>query len=339
MICLMKCSNENMQKERVNWIDASKCIGIFLIYIAHLGKDAGHIYLFAYKFHVALFFFLSGCSHYFEHQMSFKEYAKRKIKSIIIPFYVFSILSTILYAIINDSSISNIKLLLLEIGKGCIRNSSFPAVSLWFLTCLFVIEISFKAVSKIPQIVRIPLIIFVFWGQLLYYNGPRVPYNIDSIHFILYFALGYDSVPIINILNKRAILRAACLFISGIFATLEFLGFDIIDKLLITNRTVLLFSSAIRTLVLILFIVLISKAVEEIRIFQNIGKNTLYLCGLEYIIKETTVELASLLNLKITFTDPYACYIYSIFVIILGVYVFTPALKNTFKLVFIPGKG
>ncbi|MCF0142098.1 MAG: acyltransferase, partial [Parasporobacterium sp.] len=42
---------------RIDWLDAAKAFGIFLIYFAHFGHGAGPFYLWAFSFHVPLFFF------------------------------------------------------------------------------------------------------------------------------------------------------------------------------------------------------------------------------------------------------------------------------------------
>ena len=39
-----------------------KCFGIFAIYLGHFGPDGGYSYDFVFTHHVALFFFVSGCT-------------------------------------------------------------------------------------------------------------------------------------------------------------------------------------------------------------------------------------------------------------------------------------
>jgi len=51
-----------LYKERINYLDVAKFIGIFCIYLGHFGTYAGAAYPFVFTFHVPLFFFLSGCS-------------------------------------------------------------------------------------------------------------------------------------------------------------------------------------------------------------------------------------------------------------------------------------
>ena len=42
---------EAHQRERVDWIDIAKCIGIFAIFLGHFGPATGRLYIFVFQFH------------------------------------------------------------------------------------------------------------------------------------------------------------------------------------------------------------------------------------------------------------------------------------------------
>ena len=44
-------------RNRIEWVDICKFLGILAIYIGHFGTDAGDAYVFVFKYHVPLFFF------------------------------------------------------------------------------------------------------------------------------------------------------------------------------------------------------------------------------------------------------------------------------------------
>ncbi|EII8191729.1 acyltransferase, partial [Shigella flexneri] len=48
---------DNNRKTRHDWVDALKFLGIFAIYLGHLGLGAGKLYPFVFSYHVPLFFF------------------------------------------------------------------------------------------------------------------------------------------------------------------------------------------------------------------------------------------------------------------------------------------
>lgn len=132
-----------MKSKRVEWVDIAKLIGMFAIYLGHFGTAAGLSYPFVFSFHVPLFFFISGCVSNYERDCSVKEYLLKKFKRILIPFYGFASLSIIINVVLNDADLGDIKQWLWLVIKGCIRNTFF-ASGLWFLSCLFVMEIVFK---------------------------------------------------------------------------------------------------------------------------------------------------------------------------------------------------
>lgn len=72
--------------KRDTTIDIMKCIGIFLVILGHTFHDSGIIYL----FHMPMFFILSGAvMGYSTHNFSIR----RRFKYIMVPYFVFSILS------------------------------------------------------------------------------------------------------------------------------------------------------------------------------------------------------------------------------------------------------
>lgn len=139
-----------LQKKREMWIDVAKFLGIFFIYVGHYGASAGQAYEFVFRFHVPLFFFLSGCTNNFSHENSFTRFVYKRFKGIMVPFYCFAILSIIISGIIRNSLKENLITNLKIVAKGCIRNSFFNAL-LWFLPCLFVMEVVFQLLKKIKK--------------------------------------------------------------------------------------------------------------------------------------------------------------------------------------------
>ena len=61
-------TKEELQEERINWVDIAKGIGIVLVLLGHAPRDSmrmqypliDFLYYFIYSFHMPLFFFLAG---------------------------------------------------------------------------------------------------------------------------------------------------------------------------------------------------------------------------------------------------------------------------------------
>ena len=78
-----------MENKRVEWIDIAKFIGIFTIYLGHFGNDAGLAARFVFYFHVALFFFISGCMDTYDKEKNILKYWWKNVKEYFFHFMVF----------------------------------------------------------------------------------------------------------------------------------------------------------------------------------------------------------------------------------------------------------
>ena len=74
-------------KERIDWIDYAKALGVFLVIMGHTYKGYSFIG-WIYSFHMPLFFFLSGTTLKIE-QISCKEFFKEGVKALLIPYILY----------------------------------------------------------------------------------------------------------------------------------------------------------------------------------------------------------------------------------------------------------
>lgn len=78
-----------MAKERIAWLDYAKGLGIILVIYGHaICPNSMNVWL--CSFHMPLFFILSGFTFPSYNKYSFKEFAVKKFKSVIIPYFVFA---------------------------------------------------------------------------------------------------------------------------------------------------------------------------------------------------------------------------------------------------------
>ena len=77
-------------KKRNSIIDIAKGIGIALVILGHITDNSDCKQL-IYMFHMPLFFFISGISFKYSYtkDSSFKKFFRKKIKSIMIPYFIF----------------------------------------------------------------------------------------------------------------------------------------------------------------------------------------------------------------------------------------------------------
>ena len=69
---------------RIKWIDTAKGLGLLCVILGHLGVP--YLSTWIYTFHMPLFFFLSGIV-FSGRKYRFGEYLKRKMKSLVLPYF------------------------------------------------------------------------------------------------------------------------------------------------------------------------------------------------------------------------------------------------------------
>lgn len=138
-------------------IDIMKGIGIFLVVLGHvLEQDLTNKFI--YSFHMPLFFFISGITLCFSYKenIKFKEFITKRGKSILNPYFIFSIISFVYWFVIERkirgqydiSALDNFANIFLAIGKNDLFSYN---VVMWFLPCLLITFIIFYFLMKIKK--------------------------------------------------------------------------------------------------------------------------------------------------------------------------------------------
>jgi fucose 4-O-acetylase-like acetyltransferase len=135
---------------RIEWIDTAKGLGIFLVVLGHTFTDNGLVPEIIWAFHMPLFFFLSGLTAKAWRPGSALTVA-RSLKSLIIPYIFFSVVSIFFWVTLKDSVSSS------EIWRKQLQQMAYGVagperhmgynVPLWFFTCLFSVRLLFAALT------------------------------------------------------------------------------------------------------------------------------------------------------------------------------------------------
>ncbi len=331
----LKIYSEIQKFGRVEWIDIARALGIYEIYLGHFATDAGRAYEFVFKYHVALFFFISGCMDTYNEEVGLFEYLIKKIKTVLIPFYIFAATSVVFQAICYDTDLWGVIKYMLEVAKGCVRNSFF-AGSLWFLSCLFIMEIAFRILKYLKYK---PLILLICVGMYFirpFFSPSTYPslyYNIDSLYYIAFFALGYFLYPYMCVLfehkgKKGKMIYIVLMVFSFLYSTCLFFDIDLLEKLIPFLPPEHKIASLIKTLILIVFHCSLSRMLCGMRFLREIGRNSLFLCGNEWIVKNVVVILLELFGLTIRFANPVSVYLYVAILIGISIKVLIPIEKG-----------
>jgi len=312
--------------ERIKWIDIAKCFGMYGIYVLHFGELAGRSYPFLMTHVVPLFFLTAGCMETYNKETNFFKYLVKKIKTIMVPFWVFAAIAIVITFIYCNYDSTSVFRVCVEVGYGVIRNT-FVAASLWFLTCLFVMQIMFFFIKQLRLKVLIIAVGFILYVISLNVINPSPlwcpswPYNVDSaLFYMIFYAIGYVAFPyVVKLFELDTKAKRIGFGISGVLAVVysiyAYLGIDLFSYLPFVNAMVIILPILSSCVVIWGFFV-IARLVEDVDLFSKIGRNTLYLCGCEYVVKTLGTCLFAIIGYEIFLPNPLSVYIYSAILIV-----------------------
>ena len=334
-------SVQSVMNKRIEWIDAAKWLGMFFIYLGHFGMEAGLVYPWVFSFHVPLFFFLSGCLENYN-KRGILSNAWHKFVNIVIPFFFFGILD-ILYDAIEANTGANIGIHLMDLVKGGVRGQLKLAGGLWFLTCLFVIEIAFSLIRKLKWK---PLILTVCLG--LYFASelvmdprpimePRFYWNLDSAcYYMIYYCIGWLIYEPVNRMmssesKKIKCLRTIGLVVCAFFSAKQFFGRNLLNEWTGTYPVCAEINSIINAMFSILLVIAVSNYLSHNEFIRKMGKNSLYLCGNEYLIKLLVPMVFSMIGITVVPTSPVQFGIYTFVLLLAANFVLVPLERPVLK--------
>lgn len=182
--------------ERYKSFDYSKGIGILFIMFAHCIQyftPMHEVNEWVCSFHVPVFFVISGCLCYkhFEKQLVFKDVVKKKFRTLLVPYIIFSLFNSALKlgVLVITHSLTNEKLNeeledLLITGNGTV----------WFLVTLFFVDLVSFVCKKIQLNNYMYVILSVFCIIITYPIKTENPFLIVLLRVVSafgYYSLGY----------------------------------------------------------------------------------------------------------------------------------------------------
>lgn len=193
---------KNIQtNSRVSYVDIAKGFGMLAVLWGHI-MLSGYTNILVYAVHIPLFFFLSGMVYKKEKYSSLMCLIKSRVKSLLIPYVIFSTLTWILW--LGYSYLFNIKVTsyimpflqtFIAQGSGGYMEHNVP---LWFVTCLFIVEVLYYFISKTKPFINILIsTILAVIGHLMVHNNfidfdfTKLPWNIEAaMSAVLFYSIG-----------------------------------------------------------------------------------------------------------------------------------------------------
>lgn len=170
-----------VNSKRIAYVDMARGIGMLLVVMGHVEYISAPIRQYITSFHMPLFFLISGFLILEKADMNkkFIELAKRKARSLLVPYAVFSVLSFV---------IEGSRLLIKDLDgwSGLFRqlyqSLCFQGVStLWFLPALFIGEVLFIWIRKhCSHIWTVVLVAFTVVAVYFLNNAEQTMYQLHS---------------------------------------------------------------------------------------------------------------------------------------------------------------
>ena len=302
------------KKERLAVFDVAKGLGILLVVFAHVNYTPESL-IYIYSFHMPLFFLISGI--FFNNKKyTFCQFLKSRFLRLICPYLFFytALLcaSSAVKFILMDFSLSAIgtyknAFIQMFIAQG---SSSVISAPLWFVPCLFAVEIIYYFISKLKVRFIIPVCaILVLGGWMLETNFTQVaaylPWSLDSALFSLgFYAIGNLSCGFLkNIIKKikeskyRSLISLSiALLCFAVVIPFAFLNGKVSLGSKILNNGFLFYLTGIAGSAGVIFL---SLAIINCKFLQFLGKNTFCIMATHYFIDAYLKKVI----LKFVFTD------------------------------------
>lgn len=171
----------------------------------------GHIRLtgwsnaFVYAWHIPLFFFLSGMVFNKCKYADFRTFFMKKVRSLLVPYVIFSFLTWFVWAAFSLVTHAQVDSYWMPLAQTFIAQGSggflVHNVPLWFVTCLFVMEVIYYFLSGFKKVWI--LIVSIALASVSYYMITYVdvvditllPWNLEVACLGLpFFAIGHLTV-------------------------------------------------------------------------------------------------------------------------------------------------
>jgi fucose 4-O-acetylase-like acetyltransferase len=187
---------------RVPWVDALKGLGIVLVVLGHqsLPPTLKH---WLYSFHVPLFFFVSGLLFNPEKYATYRAFAARRWRTVLVPYFVFSLATYLVWLVAMRPFGAAVQTdiawwrpivgTLVGLGQNDWLAHNVP---LWFLPCLFVTDQLFWFIhrnTRLKMNLGRWLIGFAVLGWLIQWASCcRWPWSADvAFTAVVFYGLGY----------------------------------------------------------------------------------------------------------------------------------------------------
>lgn len=324
------------QRQRAEWVDATRFLAMLAVYIGHWGAPAGALGAFVWLFHVPLFFVISGMFATSALDRPFWPTFVRRAKALLIPYAVYGLVYIAVALLVGQVGPKG------ALGLGVqlllsIRNQVLPP-AIWFLTGLLVVQTAYDAVGRLlrrPGILALAFMGLTVLTAFLFGlpHTPRVPWNLDTAaHYLGYYAVGAWAFPYLQRwfsalpANRRERPVVACLAVLSATAFGLYAGYTRLAVL--PQVPGILVLVVVVPLAMSLWAAMLGYVLRNIPSVVEMGRETLFYCGTESTMKNLVPVSLGVLGLKFEPAMPLGVLLVSLGLMLLGHWLFVPLLRR-----------
>jgi fucose 4-O-acetylase-like acetyltransferase len=251
-------SNEEATRQRLQWVDVLKGIGILAVVVAHIWQPS---YKYLYLFHMPLFFFISG--YLYKPVSDNKKYFQKKSLQLIVPYISFLLAIAFLKFLTSldeqsfyESLVDFVKNLLKGIYGGKLLIEWFGVF--WFITCLYLTQqlynILYQRFGKDRLRFLILIILFYVLAYLnsMFFKNIVFPWSVNVVALAIAFYYSGHIYSSIIVKNKFLFLiPILCILISLVLNKYIGINLDFTMKNEIYGTPVISFAVAISSIVIL----------------------------------------------------------------------------------------
>jgi fucose 4-O-acetylase-like acetyltransferase len=269
-------------QQRLKWIDAARGIAILFVVLGHnsIPRAVGN---YIYSFHIPLFFMISGYLFAMKKYREFPRFLRKKAATLLVPYVVFYAVMFIYFVLIGNRYGETSGMSMWIPVKGFFYSNSDNLQDIfrpmWFLTCLFVVEIMFFWIHRFVRNGFQLALVLIVSSAIGFFSGLylpfRLPWSMDTAFTAVVFCgVGYllrenDDRLQVKRPPARIMLILLFLAVNLVFSRLN-RGVS-----LLSNNYHNYFYFYVAAIAGILGYTLIARVIRDFRPLTFIGKNSL----------------------------------------------------------------
>ncbi len=313
---------------REKYIDYAKAFGMFAVVWGHI-IYGNWTHNFVYSFSIPLFLFLSGYCYNSKKYLKLKDFVKARVKTLIIPYLIFGIVTYIwwiVYSLVLNDLPGNylMPLLQLFVAQGS-SGYLLHNVALWFVTCLFCMEIIYYLMQKLNDITKLLIgIVLAIAGYFMiqdnaYFDFTKLPFSLEvaASGMIFYITgnvikerLGGHSALVTQVKKHKCIFGIVTICLFAALLLLSFyngkisMGSNNLGK----NVYVFYIAAYIGVCAVLLLSALLSVLSDKrdnfiVKYLSFVGKNSFYFMAIHVPLKTVIVMIKNKLILVLNAKD------------------------------------